>query len=124
MQHSAPASPEACQELAVLSSVGLPTETVTSWLKARPKVESNFDRDSAAFARFWRMSAELRAKLPAKLTRNKAQATACGIIFQAERQARERFLASHVETVYRKLTNNYRRFVRAEKLVGLSLIHI
>src|ERR1019366_93418 len=36
VQHSAPASPEACQELAVLSSVGLPTETVTSWLKDRP----------------------------------------------------------------------------------------
>ena len=118
VQHSAPASPEAGQELAVLSSVGLPAEGVTSWLKDRPDVDNNFEHDAAAFLRFWRMSAELRAKLPAKLTRNKAQATACGIIFQAERQARERFLASHVETVYRKLTNNCRRFVRAEKLVG------
>jgi len=118
VQHSAPASPEAGQELAVLSSVGLPAEGVTSWLKDRPDVDNDFERDAAAFLRFWRMSAELRAKLPAKLARNKAQAAASSIIFQAERQARERFLTFHVETVYRKLTNNYRRFVHVEKLVG------
>src|SRR5450631_2443305 len=118
VQHSAPASPEACQELAVLSSVGLPTETVTSWLKDRPNVDNNFELDAAAFLRFWRMSADLRTKLPAKPARNKAQAATSSFIFQAERQARERFLDVHVETVYRKLTNNCRSFVRAEKLVG------
>src|ERR1035437_5911239 len=118
VQHSAPASPEAGQELAVLSSVGLPAEGVTSWLKDRPDIDNNFEHDAAAFLRFWRMSAELRAKLPAKLARNKAQAAASSIIFQAERQAREQFLGSYVEAVYRKLTNNCRSFVRVEKLVG------
>jgi thioesterase DpgC len=118
MQHSAPASPEAGEELAVLSSVGLPAEGVTSWLKGKPEVDSNFDRDAAAFSRFWRMSAELRAKLPVKPVRNNALAAARGVIFQAEREAREQFLGSHVETIYRKLTNDCRSFVRAEKLVG------
>ena len=118
MQHSAHAAPAAGEEPALLGRAGLPAETVTSWLEARPEVDSNFDRDTAAFLRFWRMSAELRAKLPAKPVRNKAQAVASGVIFQAERRARERFLGSHIDTVYRKLTNDCRNFVRAEKLVG------
>jgi thioesterase DpgC len=105
-------------EKLLLDSAGIPAETVTSWLEARPEVDGNFDRDISAFSRFWRMSAELRAKLPARPVRNKAQATACSIIFQAEREARERFLGSHVETIYRKLTNDCHSFVRAEKLVG------
>src|ERR1017187_4214536 len=118
MQHSAPASPEAGEELAVPSSGGLPAEGVTFWLKGKPEGDSNFDRDAAAFSRFWRMSAEFHAKLPAKVARNKAQVAASSIIFQAERQAREQFLGSYVEAVYRKLTNNCRSFVRVEKLVG------
>ena len=118
MQKSARATQAVGEEAALLGRAGLPAETVTSWLEARPEVDSNFDRDMAAFSRFWRMSAGLRAKLPAKPVRNKAQAVASGVIFQAERQARERFLGSYVETVYRKLTNDCRSFVRAEKLVG------
>ena len=118
MQKSARATQAVGEEAALLGSAGLPAEMVTSWLKARPKVDRNFDRNAAAFSRFWRMSAELRAKLPAKLARNKAQAAASSVIFQVERQAREQFLGSHVETVYRKLTNDCRSFVRAEKLVG------
>src|ERR1035441_11075961 len=95
MQHSAHAAPAAGEEPALRGSAGLPAETVTSWLEARPEVDSNFDRDTAAFLRFWRMSAELRAKLPAKPVRHKQRAVASGVIFQAERQARERFLGSH-----------------------------
>jgi hypothetical protein len=48
-------------------------------------------------------------------TRRKRRRAA--VIFQAERQSREQFLGSHVETVYGKLTNDCRSFVRAEKLV-------
>jgi thioesterase DpgC len=118
MPKSVRAAEAAGGEETLLSSAGLPAEMVTSWLKARPKVDRNFDRSAAAFSRFWRMSADLRAKLPPKSARNKAQAAASSVIFQVERQARERFLGAHVETVYRKLTNDCRSFVRAEKLVG------
>jgi len=90
---------------------------VASWLKAKPKVDRNFDHNAAAFSRFWRISADMRAKLPAKSACNETQAAASSVIFQAERQARERFLGVHVETIYRKLTNDCRSFVRAEKLV-------
>src|ERR1035441_5031193 len=97
MQHSVPASLRAGEEMAVLSRVGLPSEGVTSWLKGKPEVDSNFDRDAAAFLHFWRMSAELRAKLPVKPVRNNALAAARGVIFQAEREAREQLLGSHFE---------------------------
>jgi (3,5-dihydroxyphenyl)acetyl-CoA 1,2-dioxygenase len=117
MQESARAAQVAGEEATLLGSAGLPAETVASWLKARPKVDRDFDHNAAAFSRFWQMSADLRAKLPAKPARNKAQAATSSFIFQAERQARERFLDVHVETVYRKLTNDCRSFVRAEKLV-------
>ena len=118
MQNSARAAQAAGEEAALLGSAGLPAKTVASWLKARPKVGRNFARNAVAFSRFWRMSAELRAKLPAKPARNKAQAATSSFIFQAERQARERFLGAHVEIIYRKLTNDCRSFVRAEKLVN------
>jgi thioesterase DpgC len=118
MRNSARVPQAVGEEAALLGSAGLPAETVTSWLKARPKVGRNFDRNAIAFSRFWRMSAELRAKLPTKPARNRAQAAAIGVIFQAERQARERFLGAHVEAVYRTLTNDCRRFVRADKLVA------
>jgi thioesterase DpgC len=117
MQHSTHIAPAVGEEASLLGSAGLPAETVVSWLEAKPEIESNFDRDTAAFSRFWRMSAELHAKLPAKPLRNKTQAEASSVIFQAERQSREQFLGSHVETVYGKLTNDCRSFVRAEKLV-------
>jgi thioesterase DpgC len=120
MEHSSPAASAADEKLALLGNAGLPAEAVRSWLEAVPEVDSNFDRDTAVFSRFWRMSGELRAKLPAKLVRNKAQAAATDVIFQAEREARERFLGSYVETIYRKLTNDCRSFVRIEKLVGAA----
>lgn len=117
MRNSARVPQAVGEEAALLGSAGLPAETVASWLKARPKVGRNFKRNAITFSRFWRMSAELRAKLPTKPARDRAQAAAIDVIFQAERQARERFLGSHVETIYRKLTNNCRSFVRAERLV-------
>jgi len=118
MQNSARAPQAVGEEAALLGSAGLHAEMVASWLKARPIVGRNFNRNAAAFSCYWRMSAELRAKLPTKPARNRAQAAAIGVIFQAERQAREQFLGAHVETIYRKLTNDCRSFVRAEKLVG------
>jgi thioesterase DpgC len=53
--------------------------------------------------------------LPAKLARNADQSAAGDLILREEREAREEFLARHVEALYRKLSGG--RFVRAEDLV-------
>jgi thioesterase DpgC len=124
MEHLARAAPAADEKRVLLANAGFSLETATSWLQASPEIESNFDRDSAAFARFWRISAELREKLSAKPSRNKAQAAACDIIYKAERDAREQFLGCHVETIYRKLTNDCHSFARADKLLGDAAVFL
>jgi thioesterase DpgC len=97
---------------------GAATEDVTtSWALSCPSLTGDLDRDTHTFSIFWREGADLRAKLPAKLQRNDAQAAATKFIFEAERKAREQFLSAHAESVYRKLTDNCRNFVRAERLV-------
>ena len=63
--------------------------------KAAPPVSGDYRRDVQSFGQFW-------AQVPA---------------MDAARAARERFLAAHVETVYRTLTNDLRTFVRVERLV-------
>jgi (3,5-dihydroxyphenyl)acetyl-CoA 1,2-dioxygenase len=63
--------------------------------KAAPPVSGDYRRDVQSFGQFW-------AQVPA---------------MDAARAARERFLAAHVETVYRALTNDLRTFVRVERLV-------
>jgi len=92
-------------------------DATRSWGQSSPAITGEFDRDAYAFSAFWREGANLRAKLPAKLHRNDAQAAATKFIFEAERKAREQFLSAYVESVYRKLTDNQRNFVRAERLV-------
>ena len=101
-------------EIALLVRAGLAKWEVSSFLKTSPHVEGGFERDTAAFSKFWRAGAALRKKLPAKPARDESQAAACALILAAERKARDDFMAAHCEKVYRRLTGDYRRFVRAE----------
>lgn len=105
------------KETAVLGKAGLPPGVVKSWLRARPGIRGDFRADAAACAKFWRMSAKLRAQLPAKAGRNADQSAACDLIFERERRLRERFLSAHAQKLYDKLTDKRRAFVRAERLV-------
>jgi thioesterase DpgC len=104
-------------EAAVLARAGIAPGAAAAVLKSRPRVSGDFAADCAAFSDYWQQAATLRAALPAKLTRNADQAAACDLILRQEREARESFLARHVETLYRKLTGGCSRFVRAEGLV-------
>lgn len=105
------------QETAILANAGLPASAAKAWRESAPAISGDFARDARHFSAFWLEGADLRAKLPEKSRRTDAQAAACKLIFEAERAAREQFLAAHVEHVYGKLTNDGRHFVRAEKLV-------
>jgi enoyl-CoA hydratase/carnithine racemase len=69
------------------------------------------------FSKFWQLGASIRQKLPQKSRRNAAQASAIAAILRLERQAREHFLAAYIDTLYRKLTNDYRNFERLETLI-------
>ena len=104
-------------EAAVLARGSIAPAAAAAFLRARPRVSGDFGVDCAAFSLYWQQAAAMRASLPAKLARNAGQAAACDLILRQAREAREDFLTRHVETVYRKLTSDCSRFVRAEDLV-------
>src|SRR6478672_757184 len=89
---------------------GLSPKAVNAWQKASFRPGGNFKRDVVAATKYWRAGAELLAKLPGKPKRSAAQKQAAEAILRDCRGAREDFLKSHAETVYRKLTKNLANF--------------
>jgi (3,5-dihydroxyphenyl)acetyl-CoA 1,2-dioxygenase len=114
---SAPAQAADRDETALLARAGIALAGAEALFESRPRVGGDFAADCAAFSGYWRKVAALRTTLPAKLARNADQTAACDLILRMGREAREEFLARHVETLYRKLTSGCSRFVRAEDLV-------
>ncbi len=94
---------------------GLPPKAA-AWLKAGLRLTASFGRDAAAASKFWQQGAGFLAKLPRKPQRSAAQQRAAAAIQASCRSAREQFLASHAEAIYRKLTRNLANFVRVEEL--------
>jgi thioesterase DpgC len=77
----------------------------------------DFASDAAAFSAYW-LQADARLKrLPPKAQRDPAATDIADIIKQASRDARFMFLRRHARTLYDRLTDNRRKFVRIEKLV-------
>ena len=109
----APAPPSS----ACLATAGLPPSAIEAWLAAEPSATGDFDDDRHRYAAFWRLSGELIRHLPQKSARGPVAAKAVGTIYQRARDARERFLRSHVEACYATLTQGFSRFIRVEGLV-------
>ena len=101
----------------IFERTGLPREGIAAWLGTDDTVTGDFRRDADNFWRQWRIGAELLARLPQKSARSQAETSAAAAILERDREARARFLASHVETVYRRLTDNLTKFKRVEHLV-------
>jgi thioesterase DpgC len=105
----------------ILEQAGLPHRGVVLWLNAKPQFRDRFKRDAAAGTRFWRAGTNLLAKLPKKPQRTVQQQGAADIILFECRDARERFLAAHAESVYRRLTKKLENFLRVEELVDAAV---
>jgi (3,5-dihydroxyphenyl)acetyl-CoA 1,2-dioxygenase len=82
-----------------------------------PKIRGSFAADSAACQKFWRAGERLLAQLPPKASRNTEQDKAVRVIQTTQRTLRDRFLETHAETLYDKLTNKRKNFIRVERLV-------
>ena len=108
-------SPDAPAQ-SVLEQAGLAAEAAADWLGNELDLSGDYRRDAAAGSHFWLTGAKLLARLPPKPRRGAAQAAAAGLITQASRRARDRFLELHAEALYRTLTKDYRSFVRVEQL--------
>ena len=101
---------------AILEHAGLPHRGVVMWLNTKPQFRDKFKRDDSVGTRFWRGGTNLLAKLPKKPLRTREQQLAADIILLSCRDARERFLTAHAESVYRKLTNKLEKFLRVDEL--------
>ncbi len=104
-------------EAALLRDAGLASEAVAAWRASQSSVSSDYARDAAAFSRAWQLGAALHGLLPTKPKRTAAEAMAAALIVRTDRAARDRFLAAHVETIYRRLTRGQTVFRRVEDLV-------
>src|SRR5476649_2536652 len=77
----------------------------------------DFLSDAAAFSAYWLQANARLKRLPPKSQRDPASTDIADIIKQASRDARFMFLRRHARTLYDRLTDNRRKFVRIEKLV-------
>ena len=100
-----------------LHSAGLHSEIVSQWLHTRPVGVAGFAEAAHAFSDFWRKSATLLARLPAKPRRNEPEQAAAELIAQEARRARLRFLATHVAHLYDALTDRRSRFLPLRDLL-------
>src|SRR5579859_2323126 len=107
--------PEATR--AILHRAGLPAKAIATWLDASPELTGAYHQDAAVFTHFWRLGADLLAALPAKPARIGQQAGAAAAIIETGRDSRDRFLAAHVDAVYRALTRDHADYNRVEQLV-------
>ncbi|HXY89842.1 MAG TPA: enoyl-CoA hydratase/isomerase family protein [Xanthobacteraceae bacterium] len=105
-----------------LAEAGLAADVAVQWFQAPPVASADFARDREAFSHFWKTGAELLAALPQKSARKEKEKRAAEVILETARAARDRFLLRHVEEIYRTLTKNYARFVRAEALVDEAAV--
>ena len=79
-------------------------------MRTLPEVSGEYRRDTEAFGRFWAQVADFLDRVPARSDDWTAAR-------QTGNDTRERFLAAHVETIYRALTNDLGSFLRVEQLV-------
>jgi thioesterase DpgC len=77
----------------------------------------DFASDAAAFSAYWLQASARLRRLPPKADRDSAATDIAEIIKQASRDARFVFLRRHARTLYDRLTDNRRKFVRIERLV-------
>jgi thioesterase DpgC len=88
-----------------------------SLVSAPVAASGDFLADAASFSAYWRTAKQQLSRLPAKPKRDAAAHDAAEALKQAARDARFAFLRRHARTLYDRLTDGRRKFVRIEQLV-------
>jgi thioesterase DpgC len=100
-----------------LQDAGLPREDVAAWLASDGALDGDHRRAAETFSRQWQLGGALLDRLPAKPMRSPVQTAAAAAIVERDRAAREKFLGAHAHALYRRLTDDFAKFVRVEQLV-------
>ena len=85
-------------------------------ISAPVAANGDYEADAAAFSAFWRNTRERLGRLPPKPQRDAGAVEAAEALKQAGRDARFTFLRTHARTLYDRLTDGRRKFVRIERL--------
>jgi enoyl-CoA hydratase/carnithine racemase len=102
---------------ALLERAGLPAGDAQAWLAALPELRSDFGTDGRACSVFWDLGERLRARLPTRTARRPEQAAAAALIEGKARALRDRFLGSHTQELYARLTAAGSKFLRVDALM-------
>jgi thioesterase DpgC len=90
---------------------------MNDWRAAIPTGTSGFEADCETYSRFWKLAAEVLARLPARPKRSAQEHGAAEELKTAARQARKRFAQAHALALYDRVTENGWKFVRVQQLV-------
>jgi (3,5-dihydroxyphenyl)acetyl-CoA 1,2-dioxygenase len=101
----------------IFERAGLPRAAVADWGGGDVAVTGDYRRDAEDFSRRWRIGTEILLQLPPRNSRSEAQTAAATEITRRDRAARAKFLGAYAETIYRRLTDNFTKFIRVEHLV-------
>ncbi len=100
-----------------LAAAAIDRDTADRVVRAQPRLSGSLEVDREAFGGFWRLAQSVLDRLPAKPQRDRAAAGAAAAIHAAARRARSDFLDAHIDTLYRRLTDDLRKPVRLERLI-------
>ena len=92
-----------------------PMDVISAVLRDAPGLSGDFKRDAAAYSPYWARLDDIQTRLGGAVSNNQT------IVLELRRHAgdsRAAFLDRHAETLYARLTDNYRRHVRIEQLVA------
>ena len=103
--------------LGPLRAAGLPEHDVREWSESFPVTTGDFEADTRDSSTFWRRATSLLRRLPLKPRRSEAEQAAADALMLDARASRESFLATHVEPVYDRLTEQGSTFRRLDDLV-------
>ena len=103
--------------LGPLRAAGLPERDVREWSESFPVTTGDFEADTRDSSTFWRRATSLLRRLPLKPRRSEAEQAAADALMSDARASRESFLATHVEPVYDRLTEQGSTFRRLDDLV-------
>jgi thioesterase DpgC len=107
-----------------MTAAGLDATDAAAWAAADPHAGDDFAADGAIFSNYWRLGANLLARLPAKPRRKDAEIAAAERIKTAARAARMRFMAVHGEALYDILTGKRTRFLRLDELLSAAAVTV
>src|ERR1700733_1637871 len=89
--------------LGLFCAAGLPERDAREWSEAFPITTGEFEPDAREYGAFWRRSAALLRRLPAKSRRNEAERAAAEALLSDAHASRQPFLAAHVDQVHDRL---------------------